>query len=586
MEKTIRVTFIHAPERTYAELQNNGVIFMPVWAYTLASHIPEQAGYEINLFDMRLAGLESVQEADVFLFSGINQDYTNLCAVHDTLKERFPQARFFIGGPICWSFDQAGDLEKIDRWDHIVIGDGEETIGLALAAVRERRPLEHVIRVAQRFEISKAKELYWPLVERSFKNYYGAVLEVSRGCPFLCEFCDIRVLPDNNRPHNKPAAIILAEIDHLARLGVGRFLLACDNFIGDPRWAEEVADGIIAWQERTGFKPVFYTWLTINLHRMPVLMRKLRRANFDAVFIGIESFNSNSLLETAKVQNTTVELVKAIRQIQSFGFPVIAGLIFGFDSDTPESFNMTLEGIAEAGLLSGDPSLLTALPGTPLHKRMRLAGRLRDVRYGLGGYKYQTNIQYLMSRDVIIKNYRKFVKTFISGKFQYRRLMSFMKNLHTENYIPIAGGGYINYGAAFKIILKNRAALLQILRRAAYFSATPSNYYWVLRAFFLVLGQKDVERRFEYFRVWLALWTNIILRYKNISENDFDIDGVASDFDKNRILPIEYMEAGNDIGDQHKMGAQREFTSRALTMLVEKRSKDEREAMSKVQLKQ
>ena len=74
-------------------------------------------------------------------------------------------------------------------------------------------------------------ERSWVL-NSTIKRYYGAVLEVSRGCPFLCEFCDIRILPDNNRPHNKSADLIVAEMDHLCSLGVRQVLFACDNFIG------------------------------------------------------------------------------------------------------------------------------------------------------------------------------------------------------------------------------------------------------------------------------------------------------------------------------------------------------------------
>jgi radical SAM superfamily enzyme YgiQ (UPF0313 family) len=256
-----KVTFIHAPEKHYAELQNNGVVFMPVWAYTLASHIVPSDQYEISLVDTRIDKLNDVPEADAFLFSGINQDYDHLCSVQRELKRRYPKARYFIGGPICWSFDQAGDIKKLLQWDHVVIGDGEDIVTPLLEAVAEGKPLDHLIRIPQRFEVCRAKELYWPLVEKTYSRYYGAVIEVSRGCPFLCEFCDIRVLPDNNRPHNKPVNVVLGEIDRLAKLGVNRFLLACDNFIGDPKWAEEVADAIIEWRMRTGLSPVFYTWL-------------------------------------------------------------------------------------------------------------------------------------------------------------------------------------------------------------------------------------------------------------------------------------------------------------------------------------
>lgn len=569
---SFRVTFIHCPDKTYAELQNNGVVFMPVWAYTLASHIPSDGSYRVALVDTRIDSLEDVHEADIFLFSGINQDLTNLCRVYDDLRARFPKARTAIGGPITWSFEQAGDLPKLDRWDHVVIGDGEDLIAPLLDDVRQGRPIPRIIRALARFEVAKAKQLYWPLVETTFARYYGAVIEVSRGCPFLCEFCDIRVMPDNNRPHNKPVEIIIAEIDHLARLGVSHFLFACDNFIGDPRWAETVVDAILEWSERTGHRPAFYTWLTINLHKMPVLMQKLRRANFDSVFIGIESFNSNSLLETAKMQNTATELVHAIREIQSYGLIVIAGLIFGFDSDSDGCFDMTLNGIVEAGLLSGDPSLLTALPGTPLFKRMKTAKRIREVRYGLGGHKYQTNILYLMPRKQIIDGYCDFVRRFTRGAYQYARLKSFFDNLDRGNYIPISGAGYIRYGDAMRIILRSRTAALQVLKRLARFSASPSNYFWLMRAMLMVLGRSHIDGRFGYLRVWFALWTNVIVRYRNLSERDFDIDSVGADFDSRLLLPEDYLTERSVDVPENKARAQRRYTKRALENVIKSRA--------------
>jgi len=392
-DRVLRVAFIHAPDPVYADTQNYGAKFMPVWAYTLASHIDNANLFDLSLYDCRFQRESTIAEADVYLFSGINQDFTNLERVRNNLQVRNPDAISIIGGPICWSFDQAGSLDRLDGFDHIFIGDGEEKIEDLLDAIRCGTHLDRVIRSDRRFPISDARSFYRPMLDSTIDRYYGAVLEVSRGCPFLCEFCDIRILKDNNRPHNKSADLIVAELDHLCQLGVKQVLFACDNFIGEPRWAEEVIDKILEWEKRTGFRPSLYTWLTINLHKYDSLMVKLRRAGFDMLFIGVESFSHNSLLETAKVQNTAPDMVAAVRTIQSYGFIVVAGLIFGFDSDDDQCFDATLSGLRDSALLSGDPSLLTALPGTPLYRRMKLSNRLRDVRFGLGGYKYQTNIR-------------------------------------------------------------------------------------------------------------------------------------------------------------------------------------------------
>ena len=80
-------------------------------------------------------------------------------------------------------------------------------------------------------------------------------------------------------------------------------------------------------------------------------------------------------METAKAQNFT-ELGGAITEIQSYGFVIVPGFIFGFDSDTETVFDDTLDFFVEKGLIGGEPAFLMALSGTPLSWRMERAGRL------------------------------------------------------------------------------------------------------------------------------------------------------------------------------------------------------------------
>lgn len=563
-----RVAFVHAPDPMYADTQNYGAQFMPVWAYTLGAHVPDDGRFALSLYDIRFEKVEKVGEAEAFLFSGINQDYGQLCQVRDRLRRSFPGARMLIGGPICWSFDQAGTLDQLDGFDHVFIGDGEEKIVDILDALHRGDELPHVMRSQSRFSISKARPFYKPMVESTFHRYYGAVLEVSRGCPFLCEFCDIRILQDNNRPHNKSADLIIEELDYLCGLGVKQVLFACDNFIGDPRWAEEVIDRILEWQERTGHRPALYTWLTINLYKYGGLMEKMRRAGFDMLFIGIESFSENSLLETAKVQNTAPELVEVVRTIQSYGFIIVAGLIFGFDSDDEQSFRKTLDGLRDAALLSGDPSILTALPGTPLYRRMKLSGRLRDVRFGLGGYKYQTNIKYLMATQTLIDGYKSFVEHFTDGAYQYSRLAGYYDLIDEGNFVTQEAKGFGNLGLFLKMIFKNPAALWQMTQRLARFAKRPMNIYWAFKGLILTLRQPGDRGAMGYFQFWFFAWTNAVLKYQNISDEDFNLEDVGEGFDIRDILPDNYRDTADEQIPPQKIQAQIRSTVAQLEAVI------------------
>ena len=564
-----RISFVHAPDAFLAETQQYGAMFMPVWAYTLAAYVEKPEQYDLRLFDMRFDEVGDVPAAELFVFSGINQDYESIVETHSKLRERHPGATFIIGGPITWSLNQAGEISKLKMFDHIFIGDGEEAFPQFVEQFSTRANLPQVLETRVRFNVARARPFYSPFLDATYRRYYGGVLEASRGCPFLCEFCDIRVLPDNNRAHNFPVQHILTELDHMAELGIRQILFAADNFIGDQCWAEELLDAIIDWQERSGRRVALYTWLTINLSRHPRLLKKLRLANFDMLFIGVESFSNNSLLETAKVQNTAGNMIAAIREIQSYGFAVVAGLIFGFDSDTPDAFEMTLEGMALAGLISGDPSLLTALPGTPLFRRMKLAGRLRNNKNSLGGYKYCTNIRYLMPREQMVAGYQRFVRRFCEGDYQYERLKGFLDNLERGNYVPLKTHGYGSLGKYVTMVFRSPRAIKMLVQRLYQVVARPRVAWYASRGFLLTLSRtRRHAGLLSVFQFWLFNWTNAMLKYEGLSDADFDIESVREGFDRALILPEHYVDSADEEIPQAKIAAQQRVTVNQLRRLT------------------
>jgi hypothetical protein len=302
-------------------------------------------------------------------------------------------------------------------------------------------------------------------------------------------------------------------------------------------------------------------------------LKKLRLANFDMLFIGVESFSNNSLLETAKVQNTVGDMVTAIQEVQSYGFAVVAGLIFGFDSDTPESFELTLDGMARSGLISGDPSLLTALPGTPLFRRMKLSGRLRNNKNSLGGYKYCTNIRYLMPREQMIAGYQRFVERFCEGRYQYEKLKGFLDNLDRGNYTPLRSKGYGSLGKYVSMVFKSPRAIGMLAHRLLQLATRPVTMWYALRGFLLmVLRSRRHPKLFGVFQFWLFNWTNAMLKYANLSPTDFDIESVPPDFDRLLILPEHYVDLADEDIPSVKIAAQQRATVgqlRRLTVLQE-----------------
>ena len=84
------IVFVHAPNPVYAATQTYGAAFVTLWAQTLGSYIPTDGNYRLVLYDNRFDKPSKISEADVFFFSGINQDLDILLTLLKTFRETFP----------------------------------------------------------------------------------------------------------------------------------------------------------------------------------------------------------------------------------------------------------------------------------------------------------------------------------------------------------------------------------------------------------------------------------------------------------------------------------------------------------------
>ena len=106
------------------------------------------------------------------------------------------------------------------------------------------------------------------------------------------------------------------------------------------------------------------------------MLALLADANFAVLFIGIESANIDSLIEINKPQNYKTDMVGDIKKILSYGVPVTAGLIVGFDHDDASIFDQQLEFSQEAYIPMPTAHMLKAPLGTKLWVRFHKEGRV------------------------------------------------------------------------------------------------------------------------------------------------------------------------------------------------------------------
>ena len=71
----------------------------------------------------------------------------------------------------------------------------------------------------------------------------------------------------------------------------------------------------------------------MNLADDAQLLTMMKAANFFAIFVGIESPDTDTLIATQKKQNTRRSLADSVHKIYSAGMFVVAGFIVGFDTE-------------------------------------------------------------------------------------------------------------------------------------------------------------------------------------------------------------------------------------------------------------
>jgi radical SAM superfamily enzyme YgiQ (UPF0313 family) len=234
-------------------------------------------------------------------------------------------------------------------------------------------------------------------------RYAFASVQFTRGCPFLCEFCDIIVI-FGRKPRIKTVPQIISELEALRAQKLDLVFIVDDNFIGNKKAIKEVLRSIIEWQRANGFPFQFLTEATLDLADDDELMRLMAEANICAVFIGIESTNVESLRETRKLQNARPgsSMVERVRRIQDAGMEVWAGMILGFDHDDQTVFEAQRAFLDTARISLAMVGMLSAIPKTPLHARLASAGRLDQADVSMFG----TNVLPLqMSRSTLSDGY-------------------------------------------------------------------------------------------------------------------------------------------------------------------------------------
>lgn len=198
---------------------------------------------------------------------------------------------------------------------------------------------------------------------------------VTRGCPHHCEFCYKDAFFEGGRSfYVQQVDEALAEIDRLP----GRHLYFLDDhLLGHRKFAGDLFEGM------NGMGRIFQGAATVDSILEGDLIERAAEAGLRSIFIGFESLNPRSLVQSNKRQNLGRDYGRVVQRLHDLGIMINGSFVFGLDGDSRTVFAETVDWAVKMGITTATFRIATPYPGTAFYQQMKAAGRLTTDNWDL-----------------------------------------------------------------------------------------------------------------------------------------------------------------------------------------------------------
>jgi len=398
-EKNLKILLVQPAPFEPGRIGLENVIWLsePVALTSIAAAVPQ---HDVRILDMRLE--EDVElnrvllefRPDIVGTTSMTTDCYQAKAVLEMAKSTLGDQVFtIVGGHHPTLAPQDFEDEAIDA---ICLGEGEETFGELIAQItagRSPRELYAIsglrfrdwdgdyVTTAKRSQKKNLDDLPVParhlLKPKYMKEYFFtfvsemASINTSRGCSFDCNFCAIWEFYERKTRYMSASAIC----DQLENMKEKFVFFLDDNFLTNRTRLTQLCEEI----ERRGIKKYFATQGRSDfIANHPDVMRRLRDCGLMMVLSGYESNDDNSL-EALRKSNTLDKNKRAAKIMRELGM-ISIGVFMVRPEFEEHEFDLLYQTINEMAVAIPLVTILTPLPGTQMHKKMKDQLLTNDTR--------------------------------------------------------------------------------------------------------------------------------------------------------------------------------------------------------------
>jgi radical SAM superfamily enzyme YgiQ (UPF0313 family) len=339
---------VYGDEKINPRLPHMGVAYLSAYL--------KKCGHKVDVYDSMIEDSnDSFFNSNLFAYDiigfslysfKIKSSYIFINKLIDYLKKYCNKSILVVlGGPHITVTGKEALLKT--RADFAIRGEGELTLSELLKNLELKEDLhningliwrdktEEIIENPIREFIDNIDTLPFPdysvfKLERYINSSLNELpISTSRGCPFSCIFCAVKLIAGKYFRARSPENVI-QEIMLRYKNGTSNFYISDDIFNLDIKRAEEICDLII--KNNLKIKFIFHNGLRADFLTYE-LANKLKNAGCTTIVLSAESGN-NDILKTIKKNITIEKIISAIDILESVKINFIVNFIVGHPTET------------------------------------------------------------------------------------------------------------------------------------------------------------------------------------------------------------------------------------------------------------
>jgi radical SAM superfamily enzyme YgiQ (UPF0313 family) len=400
--------------------------YAPTTLTQLAALVPEHLNAQIELFDEGVSIFDPEKiDADLVGLSVLTPNAARAYTMAACLKKR--GITVVLGGVHPTLLPDEAALHA----DAVVIGFAEKSWPALLEDFANKK-LRKIYSddYKEEFRNSLPVPRYDLLKKR--KYFLPYTLEATRGCMNKCTFCVISGCSNYSSFVSRDIEAVTSQIQSS---GAKNITFLDSSPTENPEYIKSLYRRLI---------PLKIKWnssITLKVAEDKDWLELASKSGCNGVLIGFESLNQESLSGGNKNFNQVNRYKDAIRKLHDHNITVLACFVFGFDSDTPDIFQRTVDFVNEAKIDLLNYTILTPYPQTAIYNQLLAEGRIIDTEWkNYNGAKVVFQPA-RMSVSELQKGYEKASLQSYSAKSIVKRLLplrnSFAANFASNTYFSI-----------------------------------------------------------------------------------------------------------------------------------------------------